>query len=161
MVFGFDSGCTSQMCPHKELFFKIEEVDGGVIYMGSGDVSYIIRMCSIRLRIHDEPIRVLTNVRYVSKLKKNLISLGALESKGLVMIIRDGLLNVISDALLVMKDTRRNNLYYYNGSTWIGVVAMVSDSGEDSHITSLWHRYLGPVVEVVSRYRHDPSKGHW
>ena len=43
----------------------------------------------------------------------------------------------------------------------IGVVATVSGSGEDSEITSLWHRCLGPVVGVVSKYRHDPGKGHW
>ena len=42
-----DSGCTYHMCPHKEWVFNFEEVDGGAIYMGSGDVSYIIRMGSI------------------------------------------------------------------------------------------------------------------
>ena len=57
--------------------------------------------------------------RYVLKLKKNLISLGALESKGLVVIIRYRVLNVISDALLVMKGIKRNNLYFYNSSTLI------------------------------------------
>ena len=50
------------MCPHKEWFFKFEEVDGGVVYMGSGDVSYITRMGSIRLRNHDGSIRVLIDV---------------------------------------------------------------------------------------------------
>ena len=75
------------MCPHKEWFFKFEEVDSEVVYMGSGDVSYITGMSSIRLRNHDGSIRVLTNVQYVPKLEKNLISLGALESKGLVVII--------------------------------------------------------------------------
>ena len=50
------------MCPHKEWFFKFEEVDGGVVYMGSGDVNYINRMSSIRLRSHDGSIRVLTDV---------------------------------------------------------------------------------------------------
>ena len=58
------------MCPHKELFFKLEEVYGGVVYMGRGDVSYITRMGSIRLRNHDGSIRVLIDVRYVPKLKK-------------------------------------------------------------------------------------------
>ena len=77
------------------------------------------------------------------------------------MIIRDGLLNVVSGDLLVMKGTRRNNLYYYNGSTMIRVVAMVFGSDEDSEITSLRHRCLGPIVRVVSKYRHDPGKGQW
>ena len=131
--------------------------------MGSGDVSYITGMSSIRLRNHDGLIRVLKNVChwYVLKLKKNLISLGGLESKGLVVIIRDGVLKVISNALLIMKGTRRNNLYYYKGRIVIGVVATVSGSDEDTKITSLWHECLGPIVRVVSRYRHGPDKGHW
>ena len=57
-------------------------------------------MGSIRLRNHDGVIRVLTDVRYVPKLEKNLISLGPLEFKGPVVIIRGGVLNVSSDALL-------------------------------------------------------------
>ena len=54
--------CTYNTCPHKEWFFKFEKVDGGVVYMGSGDVSYITGMNSIRLRNHDGSIRVLTYV---------------------------------------------------------------------------------------------------
>ena len=53
------------MCPHKEWFFKFEEVDGGVVYMGSGDVNYITWMSSIQLRNHDGSIRVLTDVWYL------------------------------------------------------------------------------------------------
>ena len=125
------------MCPHKERFFKFEEVDGRVVYLSSGDVSYITWMGSIRLRNHGGSIRVLIDVRHVSKLKKNIISLGALKSKGLVLIIQNRVLNVISDTRLVTKGTRRNNLYYYNGSTVIEVVAIVYGSDEDSNITSL------------------------
>ena len=55
------------MCPHKEWFFKFEEVDDGVVYMGSSDVSYITRMDSIWLMNHHESIRVLTYVRYLLK----------------------------------------------------------------------------------------------
>ena len=58
----------------------------------------------------------------------------ALESKCFVMIIRDGVLKVISRALMVMKGIRRNNLYYYNGNTVTGVVATVSGSDEDLEI---------------------------
>ena len=38
-------------------------------------------------------------------------------------------------------------MYYYNGSTMIGVVATVSDSDKDAEITSLWHRHLGHASE--------------
>ena len=51
-TFGFvewilDTSCTYHVCPHKNWFFNFEEVDGGVVYMGSGDVSYIIGIGSI------------------------------------------------------------------------------------------------------------------
>ena len=55
--------------------------------MGSGDVSGITRMGLIRLGNHDGSTRALIDVQYVSKLKNNLIYLGALKSKGLVVII--------------------------------------------------------------------------
>ena len=42
-----DTGCTYHMCPHKEWFFKFEEVDGGVVYLNSCDVSYITGMGSV------------------------------------------------------------------------------------------------------------------
>ena len=44
--------CTYDMCPRKEWFFNFEEVDGGVVYMDSGDVSYIIGMGLIWLKNH-------------------------------------------------------------------------------------------------------------
>ena len=74
-IAGFDEwilvmSYTNHMCPHKEWFFNFEEVDGGVVYMGSGDVIYIARMGSIRLRNHDESTRVL-DIWYVPKLKKS------------------------------------------------------------------------------------------
>ena len=67
-----DSRYTYHRCPHKEWFFKFEEVNGGVVYMSSGDVSYIIGMGSIRLRKHDGSIRVMTDVRYCIKVESHL-----------------------------------------------------------------------------------------
>lgn len=89
--------------------------------MGSGDISYIIGIGSMWLRNRDRSIRVLTDVPFVPKLKKNIISLGVLESKGLIVIILDGVLKVILIILIVMKGMRRSNSYYYNGNIVIGV----------------------------------------
>lgn len=38
---------TYHMYPNKEWFFNFEEVDSGAVYMGGGDISYIIGMGSI------------------------------------------------------------------------------------------------------------------
>ncbi|PON45664.1 Zinc finger, CCHC-type, partial [Parasponia andersonii] len=75
------SGCTYHMYPHKEWFFNFEEVDGRVVYMGNDESCKTTGVGSIRLKNHDGSTRVLTDIRYVLKLKKIFISLGALKSK--------------------------------------------------------------------------------
>ncbi|KAG6433002.1 hypothetical protein SASPL_104605 [Salvia splendens] len=76
---------------------------------------------SIKLRNQDGSTRILKDVRYVPQLKKNLILLGALESKGLVVIMRDGILKATSGALVMLKG--------------------------DAEATKLWHLRLGHAGE--------------
>lgn len=38
---------------------------------------------TIKLKLHDDYAKLLTNVRYIPELKRNLISLGTLEGKGI------------------------------------------------------------------------------
>ena len=142
-----DSGCTYHMCPHKEWFFNFEELNGGIVLMGNDNSCKTKGIGSIRLKNHDGSTRVLTEVRYVPDLKKNLISLGALESKGYTVSIRDGVMRVVSGALVVMKGTRKNNLYYYNGSTVTESAAVVSEKDVDSDMIRLWHMRLGHAGE--------------
>ena len=67
---------------------------------------------TVRLKMHDGVVRELTNVWYVPNLKKNLISLGTLESKGHTITLKDGVARVVSGSLVVMKGTRERNLYF-------------------------------------------------
>ncbi|KAI5312942.1 hypothetical protein L3X38_042116 [Prunus dulcis] len=53
--------------------------------------------------MHDGTIRELSDVRYVPDMKKNLILLGVLESKGLKITMEGGILKVVHGALVVMK----------------------------------------------------------
>jgi len=73
----------------------------------------------------------LKEVRYVPQLKRNLISIGALEALSLVISIRDGVLKMIKDSMVVMKGVRQNNLYYLKGSTITGQVETSSSSDND------------------------------
>jgi len=145
-----DSGCTYHMSPVRKWFFDYEELNGGVVYMGNDNPCKTVGIGSIRLRNHDGSVRVLRNVRYVPKLKKNLISLGALESNGLVVTMRDGMLRATSGALVMLKGIRKNNLYYYQGSTVVGAAVAataVSSSRKDEEATKLWHMRLGHAGE--------------
>ena len=81
--------------------------------MGNDNTCKTVEIGSIQLKNHDGSIQFLIDVRYVPSLKKNLISLGVLESKGITITLRDGFLKIVTSALMVMKGTRRNNLYYF------------------------------------------------
>ncbi|KAG6407711.1 hypothetical protein SASPL_130708 [Salvia splendens] len=127
-----------------EWFFDFEELNGGLVYMGNDSPCKTTGIGSIKLRNQDGSTRILKDVRYVPQLKKNLISLGALESKGLVVIMRDGILKATSGALVMLKGVRKNNLYYYQGSTVVGTVATTTSSNKkDAEATKLWHLRLG------------------
>jgi len=133
-----DSGCAYHMCPIRKWFFEFQELNGGVVYMGNDNPCKTGGIGSIKLRNHDGSTRILRDVRYVPKLKKNLISLGALESEGLVVTMRDGILKATSEALVMLKGMRKNNLYYYQGSTVVGIVAAATSiTKKDAEATKL------------------------
>ncbi|KAG8492015.1 hypothetical protein CXB51_015325 [Gossypium anomalum] len=142
-----DSGCTYHMCPNKDWFSSLKELECGVVLMGNDSACKTMGVGTIQLKNHDGSIQVLTDVHYVPSLKKNLISLGTLESKGLTIFLRDGLLKVVARELTMMKGTRRNNLYFLNGSIVIGSTSTVSVKDVDSEATRLWHIRLGHVGE--------------
>ena len=93
----------------------------------------------------DEMIRELKDVRYVSQMKKNLISIGALETRGLKRIFGDDVLKILKSAMVVMNGIRRNNLYYLKGNTVKGQVA--ASEGIDNNSIRLWHMRLGHTGE--------------
>ncbi|GKA49252.1 retrovirus-related pol polyprotein from transposon TNT 1-94 [Tanacetum coccineum] len=103
---------------------------------------------SVRLQNEDGIIVTLKGIRYSPKLKKNLISVGTLESKGFEVRAKDGVMKIISGVLVVMKGVRKiNNTYYYKGRTVVGTVAAVIDGDRNSEAMKLWHMRVGHAGE--------------
>jgi len=75
---------------------------------------------TIQIKMFDEIVQKLKEVRYAPQLKRNLISIGSLKILGLEVSIRDGVLKMIKGSMVVLKGDRRNNLYYLKGSTITG-----------------------------------------
>lgn len=140
-----DSGCTHHMCPNKDLFSTYEPVNCGNILMGNNVLCKVIGKGAIRIKMHDGMVRTLTDVRYVPNLKRNLISLGVLESLGCRYTAEGGVLKVLRNSLVVMKACRSRNLYILKGSTVTGTVDMSTFSELDT--TKLWHMRLGHMSE--------------
>ncbi|XP_071689077.1 uncharacterized protein [Rutidosis leptorrhynchoides] len=106
--------------------------------------------------MYDGTVRTLTDVRHVPELRKNLISLGTLDSIGCNYRARGGVivkakhyhgvLIVSKGALVVMKGERCNGLYLLKGSTVTGA-AGVSSSAKDVDTMKLWYMHLGHMSE--------------
>ncbi|KAG6386586.1 hypothetical protein SASPL_151752 [Salvia splendens] len=63
-------------------------------------------------------------------------------------MMRDGILKATSGALVMLKGVRKNNLYYYQGSTVVGTVSTATSSNKkDAEATKLWHFRLGHAGE--------------
>ena len=67
---------------------------------------------------------------------RNLISVGTIKSKGFEVRAKDGIMRIISGALVIMKGIRkRNNVYYFLGSTIVrtaAVIASTDDQGSEA-----------------------------
>jgi hypothetical protein len=95
--------------------------------------------------MYDGTVRMLTDVRHVPELRKNLISLGVLDSGGYKCTVQGGVLKVSKGILVVMKAKRIENLYQLEGRTESNQAMVVSEGASDS--TRLWHQCLGHMSE--------------
>ncbi|GJX90903.1 retrovirus-related pol polyprotein from transposon TNT 1-94 [Tanacetum coccineum] len=142
-----DFACSHHITPHREWFSNFEEHEE-VVYTADETPLTTHGIGSVRLQNEDGTIVTLKGVRYSPKLKKNLISVGTLESKGFEVRAKDGVMKIISGVLVVMKGIRKiNNTYHYKGRTVVGTVAAVTDGDRNSEAVKLWHMRLGHAGE--------------
>jgi len=76
-----DSRCTYHMCPKREWFSTYKSYDGGSVLMGNDAVCKTIGIGNIRMRMSDGQVQTLMNVQHIPDLKKNILSLGAMEAR--------------------------------------------------------------------------------
>ncbi|KAG8489132.1 hypothetical protein CXB51_017197 [Gossypium anomalum] len=113
-----DSGCTFHMSSNRDWFTTYETVSEGVVLMGNNASCKIAGVGTIKVEMYDGVVRTLSDVLHVPELKRNLILLSTLDSKGYRYTAKSGGSTITSDA----------------------VVAFSSLSDDD--ITKLWHMRL-------------------
>jgi hypothetical protein len=77
-----DSACSYHICSNRMWFDTFKSYNTGTVLMGNDAKCKAIGLGTIKFRMFDGIVKILTNVRYVPDLKKNLISLGTLDSLG-------------------------------------------------------------------------------
>jgi len=113
--------------------------------MGDDEACQLNGIGTIRIKMFDSMVWDLIKVRYSPQMKKNIISVGAMESKRLKVTLENGVFNVMKGSMVVMKGVRDSNLYYLKGSTVTGALAAAVDSDEDA--TRLRHIRLDQAGE--------------
>ncbi|KAK3034871.1 hypothetical protein RJ639_033234 [Escallonia herrerae] len=135
------------MCPNSDWFATYRSFDGGKVLMRNNVACKVVSLGSIQIRMHDGIVRTLTDVKHIPKLRKNLISLGTIDSNGCSYQATGGVMRIMKGALVVMKGLKQNSLYLLQGSTVIGAAATTSSSNINSDTTKLSHMRLGHMSE--------------
>jgi hypothetical protein len=111
-----DSACSFHLCPNRDWLTSYKSTKGTVL-MGNDMACKIVGIGTIKIKMYDGIVRTLTEVRHVSKLKKNLISTSALDTIGCKIVQQNGVLMVIRGALVMMKGNKVGNPYHLAGET--------------------------------------------
>ncbi|KAK9209952.1 hypothetical protein WN944_002321 [Citrus x changshan-huyou] len=94
----------------------------------------------------DGTIRTIAEVRHINGLKKNLLSLGQMDSHGYKTHVENGIMKIVKGALILMKAEKIGaNLFMLKGETLQEADACVTSNGEES--TKIWHLKLGHMSE--------------
>jgi len=133
------------VCPHKDWFSNFEKLAGCSVVKGDDRPCNMKGTDTVHIKMFDGMVRELKKVRYVPRLKRNHISVGALKTLGLEVYIRDGVLKMTRDLMVVLKDIRSNSIYYLKGRAIIRQVANSTNS--DNDCTRFWHMSLGHTGE--------------
>nr|GEW47794.1 uncharacterized mitochondrial protein AtMg00810-like [Tanacetum cinerariifolium] len=116
--------------------------------VGNDSPLKVVGIGTIQIKMYDGVVRTLADVRHVPDLKKNLISLGVLDSKVFKYTSENGVLYVSKGALVVMKSMKGNSsLYTLQGEMIMSFVYVSCLEKSISNLTMLWHIRLGHMNE--------------
>jgi hypothetical protein len=82
------------ICSHSEWFSDYSHVHNGDVIIGDESPLEISRIGCIQIKVRYGTFKTLTNVRYVSKMKRNLTSLSTLEAIEFNFFVDNGVLKV-------------------------------------------------------------------
>ncbi|KAK3021368.1 hypothetical protein RJ639_046001 [Escallonia herrerae] len=102
---------------------------------------------TIKIEMFDGIVRTLGDVRYIPDFKKNLISLGTLDSIDCSISIKGGVIKVTKGAMVIMKGQKTRNLYKLIGNTVIGGASVSTHACSSNDNSELWHKRLGHLSE--------------
>lgn len=126
------------MCSSRYSFDTYESCDRESIFT--------IGMGTMKIRMHDGIVRTLMDVKHVLELRRNLIYVGALDSKGCKCTTAGGVIKVVRGAMVVMKGEKVENLYKLKENT-------IVDGATSRRNSKLRWSYMGRNLAKNRNYR--------
>lgn len=113
-------------------------------------VCKVVGIATIKVKMFNNVVRTLKDVRPVPDLKKNLISLGTLDSNGFSYKSKNKIMKVLKGAMIMTKGQKvDDNIYKLLGSTIEGGAVAATEFEQDDIL--LWHMRLGHIGEHEMR----------
>ena len=92
-------------------------------------VCKVVGIATTKVKMFDNVVGTLKDVRHVPNLKKNLISLGSLDSNGFRYKSENGIMIVLKGVMIMMKGQKvDDNIYKLLDSTIVGGATAVTKS---------------------------------
>ena len=98
-----DSACSYHMTPRRDWFTTYQSISGEVL-MGNNMTCKVLGIGTMRIKMYDGVVRILSNVRHVPDLRKNLLSLGIFDSQGYKYTSEGGVLRISKGGLVFIKE---------------------------------------------------------
>ena len=86
--------------------------EGQRVILGDGSSCSVAGVGSIKLRMFDGRVRILTNVHYILDLRRSIVSLGYLVEKDCTFRSNSGILNISKGDRIVIRGRRLRSCLY-------------------------------------------------
>lgn len=98
-----DSDCSFHLTNKNSWYFTFKESNNAILIDDNTHFK-VAGIGTIRIRMSDEAMRTLSDVKYVPDMKKNLIFLGTLDKNGYKYSSKGGVMKVSKGGLVIMKE---------------------------------------------------------
>ncbi|GFZ16205.1 hypothetical protein Acr_25g0006140 [Actinidia rufa] len=140
-----DLGNTYHLCRDRDVFSAYATCEGRV-WMVTNTTSRVVGKGSVPFRMANRGSMTLTKVKHVPILRKNLISIGMLDSKGCNFEASGGTLKVFKGNKEMLWGRKTGGLYQLEGSVQTGRVTVQHESSEDPE----WYKSAGRYFEICT-----------
>ena len=135
-----DFGCSFHITPQRDVLYNYKDVNGGKVLMANNTQCDVKGIGNIKIRNTDGVEVILTDVRYMPQMSRNLISYGMLEKAGCTYKGGDFKVEFFKDGERVISGNYQDGLYYLKGTVSRGEVNI---GKAEPNMIDLWHSRLG------------------